>query len=239
MIFDVFETISYKDDLDNLKDKQKDFLGEYKSNIDVPTFWTLTTSNLYENGSISGYNLNDYVRFSNDIYSPEYIKTFINVEKAERELLIPKGINNAEELGSKLEDLSLQIKDKEAEKVEINSDAYLMKKVRIIDEKRQLEKSNPLRKASNYIQRVKEFQSVNVEYKGNEYLDDVKAEKPKVEKEQVIDITSIQTETPTIPQSIDNRIKGLKIALKFAKGDSAISIEKRIKGLEIAQRMKR
>jgi hypothetical protein len=198
----------------------------------------LTTSNLFDN-SISGFNLNDYVRISNDVYSGEYIKTFINVEKAERELLVPKGINNAEELGSKLEDLTLEIKNKEAEKVEINSDAYLFKKVQIIDEKRQLEKSNPLRKASNYIQRVKEFKSVNVEYKGNEYLDDVKAEKPKVEKEQVIDITPIQTETPTMPQSIDNRIKGLKIALKFAKGDNAISIEKRIKGLEIAQRMKR
>ena len=237
-IYDVFETISYRNDLNNLKEKQKDFLEEYKSNIDVPTFWTLTQNNLFDR-SISGYNLNDYVQINNDVYGGQYIKTFIDIEKAERELLIPKGINNADELGSKLEDLTLQIKDKEAEKVEINSDAYLFKKVQIIDEKRQLEKSNPLRKASNYIQRVKEFKSVNVEYKGNEYLDDVKAEKPKVEKEQVIDITPIQSETTTMPQSIDNRIKGLKIALKFAKGDNAISIEKRIKGLEIAQRMKR
>ena len=244
-IYDVFETISYKNDLDNLKEKQKDFLEEYKSNIDVPTFWTLTQNNLFDE-QISGYDLTNDVRiinskrgFSNDTYSGDYIKTFINVEKAERELLVPKGINNAEELGSKLEDLTLQIKDKEAEKVEINSDAYLFKKVQIIDEKRQLEKSNPLRKASNYIQRVKEFKSVNVEYKGNEYLDDVNVEKEKIEKEQVIDITPIQTETTTMPQSIDNRIKGLKIALKFAKGDNASSIEKRIKGLEIAQRMKR
>jgi hypothetical protein len=239
-IYDVFEIISFKNDLSNLKDKQKNFLEEYKSNIDVPTFWTLTQSNLFDK-SIRGYNFNLYggTSFINGIYSGEYIKTFINVEKAERELLIPKGINNAEELGSKLEDLSLQIKDKEAEKIEINSNAYLFKKVAIIEEKRQIQKSNPLRKASNYIQRVKEFQSVNVEYKGNEYLDDVKSEKPKVQKEKVIDITPIQTETTTMPQSIDNRIKGLKIALKFAKGDSAISIEKRIKGLEIAQRMKK
>ena len=106
---------------------------------------------------------------------------------------------------------------------------------------RQKQKEDPLRKASTFLQRAKEFQTANAEYKGNEYLDDVKVEKPKVEKEQVIDITPIQTETETttMPQSIDNRIKGLKIALKFAKGDSASSIEKRIKGLEIAQIMKR
>lgn len=239
-IYDVFETISYKNDLPNLKEKQKNFLKDYNSNIDVPTFWALTQSNLFDM-QISGYNFNNSTTFKNDIYSGDYIKTYINIEKAERELLIPKGINNAEELGSKLEDLTLEIKDKQEEKDEINSDAYLLKKVVIIDEKRQLEKSNPLRKASNYIQRVKEFKSENVEYKGNEYLDDVKAETLKVKKEQVIDITPIQTETITtsMPQGIDNRIKGLKIALKFAKGDSVISIEKRIKGLEIAQRIKR
>ena len=238
-IYDVFETISYKNDLDNLKEKQKDFLQEYKSNIDVPTFWSLTTSNLFERGTISGYDLVNRNRFTNEIYNSEYIKTYINIEKAERELLVPKGINNAYELQNKLEDFVLQIKDKEAEKVDVNSDTYLLKKVNVIEQKRMLDNANPLRKASNFVQRVKEFKSVNVEYKGNEYLDDVKAEKPKVEKEQVIDITPIQSETPTMPQSIDNRIKGLKIALKFAKGNNAISIEKRIKGLEIAQRMKR
>lgn len=239
-IYDVFQTISYKDNLSNLKQKQKQFLDDYKSNIDVSTFWTLIQNNLYDK-QITGYNPIDYKRFVNDIYSGEYIKTFINIEKAERELLIPKGINNAEELGSKLEDLTLQIKDKDAEKVEINSDTYLFKKVQIIEQKRQLEKLNPLRKASNYIQRVKEFKSVNVEYKGNEYLDDVKVEKVKVQKEQIIDLPPVQTKTLTTnaPQGIDNRIKGLKIALKFAKGESASSIQKRIKGLEIAQRMKK
>ena len=245
-IYDVFETISYKNQLDTLINAQEKFLKDYNSNIDVPTFWTLMQNNLFDR-TISGRNLLLGKSINNNVYSGEYIKTFINIEKAERELLVPKGINNAEELGSKLEDLTLEIKDKEAEKVEINSDAYLFKKVAIIEEKRQLEKQNPLRKASNFIQRVKEFQSVNEEYKGNEYLDDVKVAKPKEPKVEVIDITPIQIETPvgieaipaTMPQGLDSRIKGLKIALKFAKGDNKGSIEKRIKGLEIAQRIKK
>lgn len=245
-IYNVFETISYKNRLPSLIYAQEKFLKDYNSNIDVPTFWTLTQNNLYDK-TIYGTNPIEAKNFINSVYSGEYIKTFISIEKSERELLVPKGINNAEELGSKLVDLILQIKDKEEEKIEINSDAYLYKKVAIIEEKRQLEKQNPLRKASNFIQRAKEFQSVNDEYKGNEYLDDVKVEKPKEPKVEVIDIIPNQTETPveiellpvTMPQGLDSRIKGLKIGLKFAKGDNKSAIEKRIKGLEIAQRMKK
>ena len=82
---------------------------------------------------------------------------------------------------------------------------------------------------------------MNEEYKGNEYLDDVKVEKPKEPKVEVIDITPVEIEAipATMPQGLDSRIKGLKIALKFAKGDNKDSIEKRIKGLEIAQRIKK
>ena len=188
-------------------------------------------NNLYTIDINSLDNENNTIR-KKDIYVGEYIKTFISVEKAERELLRPKGITSADELTSKLEELTLQIKEKEAEKVFINSNEYLQQKIAIINEKRQADKQNPLRKASNYIQRAKEFQSVNVEYKGNEYLDDIKIPKEKVQKEVIAEAVEIKS------SSIDDKIKGLRIALKFAKGDSASLIEKKIKGFEIAKRMK-
>jgi hypothetical protein len=232
-IYDVFETISYRNNLKNLKDKQEIFLKEYDSNIDVSTFWTLMQNNLFEYVTIDGYNpvLSD--RLNNDLYSGEYIKTYINIEKAEKDLLRPKGITSADELASRLEDLTLQIKDKQAERDNINSYAYLQQKTAIIEERRRTEKQNPLRKASNYIQRAKEFQSVNAEYKGNEYLDDIKIPKEKVKKEVIAEVVEVKS------SSIDDKIKGLRIALKFAKGDSASLIEKKIKGFEIAKKMQK
>ena len=235
-IFDVFRDVSRIKNsytpITQLTTIQESFLKEYNDNIPTPDFWILMENNLYTLDINSLDNENNTIR-KKDIYVGEYIKTFISVEKAERELLRPKGITSADELTSKLEELTLQIKEKEAEKVFINSNDYLQQKIAIINEKRQADKQNPLRKASNYIQRAKEFQSVNAEYKGNEYLDDIKIPKEKVEKEVIAEAVEVKS------SSIDDKIKGLRIALKFAKGDSASLIEKKIKGFEIAKKMQK
>ena len=235
-IFDVFRDISKiknsYNEIQVLQNIQESFLKEYNDNIPTPDFWILMENNLYTLDINSLDNENNTIR-KKDIYVGEYIKTFISVEKAERELLRPKGITSADELTSKLEELTLQIKEKEAEKVFINSNEYLQQKIAIINEKRQADKQNPLRKASNYIQRAKEFQSVNAEYKGNEYLDDIKIPKEKVKKEVIAEAVEVKS------SSIDDKIKGLRIALKFAKGDSASLIEKKIKGFEIAKKMQK
>ena len=235
-IFDVFRDVSKiknsYNEIQALTNIQESFLKEYNDNIDIPNFWGLMENNLYTLDINSIDNENNTIR-KKDIYIGEYIKTFISVEKAERELLRPKGITSADELASRLEDLTLQIKDKQAERDNINSYAYLQQKTAIIEERRRTEKQNPLRKASNYIQRAKEFQSVNAEYKGNEYLDDVKIPKEKIQKEVIAEAVEVKS------SSIDDKIKGLRIALKFAKGDSASLIEKKIKGFEIAKRMKK
>ena len=230
-IYDVFETISYADDYVNLREKQVDFIEEYKGNIDEPTFWGLIESNLFDqrltsNDFSNGYDNYKYV----DVYSYSYLKEFNNVEKAERDILKPKGINNEEELASRLEQLTLDIKQKGQEKQEIDSTEYLMKKVSVIEQMRQKEKENPLRKASTFLQRAKEFQTANAEYKGNEYLDDIKVAEVEVEKTIEVNAKVIKTLT------IDDRIKGLKIVLKLAKGDNKAIIEKRIKGLEIVKK---
>ena len=235
-IFDVFRDVSRIKNsytpITQLTTIQESFLKEYNDNIPTPDFWILMENNLYTLDINSLDNENNTIR-KKDIYVGEYIKTFISVEKAERELLRPKGITSADELTSKLEELTLQIKEKEAEKVFINSNEYLQQKIAIINEKRQADKQNPLRKASNYIQRAKEFQSVNTEYKGNEYLDDIKIPKEKVQKEVIEEAVEVKS------SSIDDKIKGLRIALKFAKGDSASLIEKKIKGFEIAKKMQK
>ena len=230
-IYDVFEDISLKDNLENLQDKQIDFIGEYKGNIDEPTFWSLMESNLFDRNvrtNDTSVTYDSYI--SVDVYNYSYIKEFNNVEKAERDILKPKGINNEEELASRLEQLTLDIKQKGEEKQEIDSTAYLNKKVGVIEQMRQKQKEDPLRKASTFLQRAKEFQTANAEYKGNEYLDDIKIDEVKVEKTIEVNAKVIKTLT------IDDRIKGLKIVLKLAKGDKKALIEKRIKGLEIVKK---
>jgi len=82
-----------------------------------------------------------------------------------------------------------------------------------------------------------ELDSIQISFNSEDYAD---AEEHDTEKTyNSLTIKKIEKPIEVKSSSIDDKIKGLRIALKFAKGDTASLIEKKIKGFEIAKRMKK
>ena len=71
--------------------------------------------------------------------------------------------------------------------------------------------------------------------KSDRYRKDDIEEWANTESTKIFTLSMRKNEVKTL--SIDDRIKGLKIVLKLAKGDKKALIEKRIKGLEIVKKM--
>ena len=71
--------------------------------------------------------------------------------------------------------------------------------------------------------------------KSDRYRKDDIEEWANTESTKIFTLSMRKNEVKTL--SIDDRIKGLKIVLKLAKGDNKALIEKRIKGLEIVKKM--
>tara|TARA_R110002153_G_scaffold232329_1_gene385629 strand:- start:923 stop:6142 length:5220 start_codon:yes stop_codon:yes gene_type:complete len=111
-------------------------------------------------------NYGRYVKF----WNAEFPLIFKKIETFEKNSLRPLGINSSDELSAKIQEYTDIIADLEVQQGALNDEENLDESANLIKEKLDAERKSGLRKPSTYISRASEFESVNSDYMGNEYL---------------------------------------------------------------------
>jgi len=111
-------------------------------------------------------NYGRYVKFWN-IDMP---LTFKKIETFEKNNLRPLGINSLDELSTKIQEYTDIIADLEVQQKALNNEENLQESANLIKERIDNERKAGIRKPSTYLDRAKEFESVNSDYFGNDYL---------------------------------------------------------------------
>ena len=106
----------------------------------------------------------------NKFWEAEMPLSFKKIKTFEKNNLKPLGINNLEELNAKIKEYTETIADLEVQSKALNNEENLQESSNLIKERIDNEKKAGIRKPSTYLQRAMEFQSVNSDYFGNEYL---------------------------------------------------------------------
>jgi len=206
------------DDMQRYENSLKDYnsvLGFNSKYNDVPSLRDYT-ENLKLDGIDNFQSFRDSIDYGgyNKFWDAEMPLSFKKIKTFEKNNLKPLGINNLEELNAKIKEYSETISDLEVQSKALNNEENLQESANLIKERLDNERKAGIRKPSTYLQRAMEFQSVNSDYFGNEYL--LRLSQKELLKK--VDTITALRETPTY-KDLDKQER-LKFEKRFKKKKS-------------------